>query len=95
MFLGWAGTEPHLSIIGMRFPGWSSPLSCLSAFFLLPGLHAWEMTAKDNHMLSLIVSMFPFLLPIFLGVFLVGGLWLHDRTYRRHELNAGKQSRLP
>lgn len=41
-------------------------------------------------MLSFIVSMFPFLLPSFLGVILVGGLWVHDRSYRRQELNAGK-----
>ena len=47
------------------------------------------MTAKDKHMLSFIVPMFPFLLPSLLGVILVGGLWVHDRSYRRQELNAG------
>ena len=41
-------------------------------------------------MLSLILPMFPFILPLLLGVILVCGLWIHDVSYRHHELSAGK-----
>jgi hypothetical protein len=41
-------------------------------------------------MLSFILPMFPFILPLLLGVILVCGLWIHDVSYRRQELNVGK-----
>ncbi len=47
-------------------------------------------------MLSLIHPMFPFNLPSLLGVILACGLWIHDVSYRRQELNAAKvMQRLP
>jgi len=41
-------------------------------------------------MLSIILPMFPFILPHLLGVILVCGLWIHDVSYRHQELNVGK-----
>ena len=41
-------------------------------------------------MLLFILPMFPFLLPLLLGVILVYGLWIHDVSYRRQEVRAGK-----
>jgi hypothetical protein len=41
-------------------------------------------------MLQFILPMFPFLLPLLLGVILVYGLWIHDVSYRHQEVRAGK-----
>ncbi|WP_165423729.1 hypothetical protein [Ktedonosporobacter rubrisoli] len=41
-------------------------------------------------MLSFLLPMGPFILPLLLGVILVCGLWIGDASYRRQELKAGK-----
>jgi hypothetical protein len=45
-------------------------------------------------MLSFILPMFPFILPLLLGVILMFGLWIHDVSYQHQELNAGKATQL-
>jgi hypothetical protein len=41
-------------------------------------------------MLSFLLPMFPFMLPILLGVILVCGLWIHDVSYRHQKLSTAK-----
>lgn len=54
------------------------------------GLPGKEKTVKDTIMLTLILPMFPFILPLLLGVILVCGLWIHDVSYLHQKLSPVK-----